>query len=518
MKKAMALFLSALLCVSLLAACTDKQDPAQSDPNDNGQASADDPESEKRTNLRSAMLTAMTTIDPLYTNMSSDSTVVGLIYESFYYRDARGEMYPRLATDYEVSEDGLVYTYHLKEGVQWQTGGEFKASDVVFSINRAKESPYMVRSTQLIDTVEAIDDYTVEITLTQLSPTFYMDVNGIAMLSEQAMQGKDSGFTSDMPGGTGPYTLVEWSGDEKAVFKVNENYHGDLPQITEIEYIVFGDEASALLAFEAGELDYVSVPSTDWERISASDEYGTMLVDNNMTIYLCFNCQREPFNDVRVRQAFSYAINKEDVLYAAADDLGVLTNTIGTPTYNFAMPDSSEVFGYEYNPEKARDLLAQAGYPDGLTLEEGIWTIGAAQLSVPVEVIQAQLAEVGVTAEIQMIDTAVYMDDLAQGNHQLAIMTWSSSSDTSYYASLYTSAGLGSNNLSLYQNDRVDELFALASQTLDQDLRKEYFKEAYNIAAEEAAYIPLYLPSACAAFDKDLTIDPYKSVTFWYWN
>jgi ABC-type transport system substrate-binding protein len=296
-----------------------------------------------------------------------------------------------------------------------------------------------------------------------------------------------------------------------------DDYHDTPAPIKDAEFSVFGDRSGSLLAFEAGEIDYTLVPSADVNRIAGNDKYTMHFIGGPSTIFMFMNTEKAPFDNALVRQAFNYAVNKDDILYAAVNDLGEVVGTIPAPEYTYGVPAKGEIFDYTYDPEKAKALLSEAGYPDGLTLPEPIFTFSADDMyTVPVEVIQQQLADIGVTAEIQLADAASYAVDAISGNIAFGLLSVGLPADASSYALLFTTAGIDALNLSRYSNARVDELFALASSTMDDNERKTYFKDAYDIITKDAAYIPLFSPSWPYAGVKDLNANP--STTFYSWS
>jgi peptide/nickel transport system substrate-binding protein len=468
--------------------------------------------------LRLPILTTLIATDPHYTAQNSDYTLYTVLYESLYTIDSENNATPCLATDYEVSEDSLTYTYHLKAGVKWQTGEDFKASDVVYSIRRAQESPYTAGYISTVTDVKTTDDLTVVFTLAALSPTFNIDVNRVMILSENATKDLAPGFTDEIPGGTGPYTLATWAPDLKTVITRNESYHGDPAPIGTIEFNVFGDSTAALRAFEAGELDWIQVPAADWARIQSAGKYKTFLQDTITTVFFTMNNQKAPFDNALVRQAFNYAVNRDDMLFAALEDTGRVVHSLGNPALVFGIPEAGEIFEYTYDPQKAKDLLAEAGYPDGLTLNDPILAIGTDEFTVPAQVLQQQLLEIGVKAEVQTMEQSAYIGDVIGGNYTIGAMALGLDIDAGVFAMAYTTTGIDALNLARYSNPRVDELFDLASKTLDQDARKAYFQEAFDIASREAAYIPLYSMQAAIATDNDLNSSIYKTYYSWSWN
>ena len=521
MKKRLALFLSLLMLLAVFTGCGSK-DTGTPDSQNGGSQSGTTPSGKQtddkkpsRDTLRMAVTETFLSTDPHFRSLIVDSRLTALTYERFFYVNDSMELIPQLAESYEVSEDGRVYTYHMIKGAKFHNGEEVRAIDAVDSYKRAQTSPTQYDSVEFIDKVEALDDYTVQITLTQISPTFDVYANYVAIVSEKAVTGAPDKYEV-LPAGSGPYTIETWKGDEKVVLKRFPDYHGDAPAIETIEYIVLGDTSSALMAFEAGEIDYFSIPKAEWPRISESGLYTTRLMQSAHTTFMCFNVNKAPFTDVRVRQAFNYAVNKDDVLLGALDNLGVVASQIGVPDLCFGCPTPEQTFTYEYNPEKAKELLAEAGYPDGLTLPEKAGTMAGNHFQSAIEVIQAQLADVGVQFDIEIVDSAVYGDRIRSGNFLFQVWGISLSPDASSFRRVYGTGG--DLNGSLYSNSRIDELFDMASRTVNSEEREKYFFEIYNIANEEAAYLPLYWQKSCYAWNKDLNADPDQLAAKWSWK
>lgn len=503
MKKLSALFLTLLMCMAVIAGCTPSTGP--------------EPEEPARNTLRMASTQTYVSIDPHFRTLIADGNIVGLTYESFYSYNSRLEFTPRLAERHEISEDGLEYTYYLKENAKFHDGEDVKASDVVFSIERAKKSPTLITQTEFIDKVEEIDEHTVKITLSQVVPAFFTQICDVYIVSEKTVANAPDKYEY-LPAGSGPYTIETWKPDEKVVLKRNEDYHGEVAPIEMVEYIIFGDSASALLAFEAGEIDYIGVPKADWSRIVESGLYNTQLQDGTHTTFMVFNMDKEPFNDLRVRQAFSYAVNKEDVLFGAMEDLGQVATMVGTPWYCQGTPPVDEIFTYEYNPEKAKQLLAEAGYPEGLTLAEPAGTMGGNHFEKALAIVQAQLADVGVNFDIEVIDSAVYGDQIRTGNFLFQVWGISTTVDAGWLERVYGTSGIGDLNGSRYSNPEVDRLFAEAKKNPNEEERLAQYHKLFNICAEDAVIIPLYWQSSCIAWNKDLNVDIYKSLATWSWK
>ena len=495
-------------------------DPPAAPPEASNPSAPDTPEEPPVSEqpLRVAWLTAFSTIDPHYVAADSDFTLSNLLYESFYDIDQLGNEYPRLAVSYEISADGTIYTYHLKQGVKWQTGEDFTSADVLYSMERAMESPYVAGNLASVVDMDAPDEYTVVFTIAGLSPSFHIEINRVNILSEAATSGLEPGFSSGIPGGTGPYTLASIVMDQKAVFARNETYHGEPAPIGNIEIIMFSDTNAQVRALEAGEVDYVIMDGDNWERIAATGNFNTYTEDTITVRFFGINNQVAPFDDPLVRQALNYAVNKDDMILGSVGGYGVPASYLANPAMNTAAPLYSEIFEYSYDPEMAMELLAEAGYADGLVLEYPILTAATDEFAIPAQILQQQLAAVGIEAEISTVELSTLVEDMILGNYGIGILALGLEPDTSIVGWAYTTDWIGALNTAQYSNERVDELFELGGSTMDLAERREYYREALDIASQEAAYLPLYVLQSTVATTPGLRSTSYKSMYHWYWD
>ena len=467
--------------------------------------------------LRRAWVGGFTTIDPHYVAADTDFALSAMLYESFYEIDT-GQEDPRLAESFEVSPDGLTYTYHLKKGVKFQTGEDFTSADVLYSIGRAQESPYMMGYLASVADVQAPDDYTVVFTLHGLSPSFHIEVNRVRFLSEAAIKDLDTGFSSGIPGGTGPYSLESIIMDQKVVLKRSETYHGSPAPIGTIEINVLSDTNAAIRAFEAGESDFLIADGDNWERLKATGNYKTYIEDTISVRFFALNNEKPPLDNPLVRQAINYAVDKDDMIIGSAGGYGVPAGYIANPNMNVAAPRYEEIFTYSYDPQKARDLLAEAGYANGLTITDPIITGATDEFAIPAQILKEQLAAVGIQIEISVVEMTTLVMDMILGNYAIGMMGIGLEPDASLLAPAYITDGIEYLNLSRYSNARVDELFALGGSTLDLEARKGYYKEAFDIASREAAYLPLYVLQATVISTPGLQSTSYRSMYYWYWE
>ena len=510
------------------AACGSQQapeappaDPPAAPPEPSNPSAPETPEEPPQASeqqLRVAWLTAFSTIDPHYVAADSDFTLSSLLYESFYDIDQLGNEYPRLAESYDISVDGTIYTYHLKQGVKWQTGEDFTSADVIYSMERAMESPYMAGNLAAVVDMDAPDDYTVVFTIGGVSPSFHIEINRVNILSEAATSALEPGFGSGIPGGTGPYTLVSIVMDQKAVFARNETYHGEPAPIGNIEIIMFSDTNASVRALEAGEVDYVIMDGDNWERIAATGNFNTYTEDTITVRFFGINNQLAPFDDPLVRQALNYAVNKEDMILGSVGGYGVPAAYLANPAMNTAAPLYSEIFEYTYDPDKAMELLAEAGYPDGLVLEHPILTAATDEFAIPAQILQQQLAAIGIEVEIATVELSTLVEDMIMGNYAIGALALGLEPDASIVGWAYTTDMIYALNTAHYSNEQVDELFELGGSTMDLAERRGYYREALDIASREAAYLPLYVLQSTVATTPGLRSTSYMSMYHWYWD
>jgi len=534
-KKAAKMLVVAGVLAFVLAACTPndpaptpggQQAPTTTAPS--GQQQTPTPAApghEPRTTFRISTIEEITMIDPHYNTRAVDNTVAWQIFEGFNFVDVRGELEPRLASSFEQSADGMTFTYHLRENAAFHCGHILSADDVLFSFARAKEAPPMQINVASVDTVEAIDNLTVAITLSQVDPMFRINGN-IAIMCHICGADVEPGFNYPSIG-TGPYMIGEWGDGRRVVKERFDDWHmqhvlGWLPQIeTQITYVLV-DQTTQMMALEADDIDYLSIPAPDWDRVVASGNFTYFTQQSWHTTYIVFNNLRAPFDDVRVRQAFNYAVNQADVALAAREGLADAAFMMGNPYYIAHLQNLTEdpdFYRFDFNPDRARELLAEAGFPDGLVLDEPLGTFPTGHLLTAAEVVQQQLAEVGITTRIETGDPATYFQDLNLGNFFFAVSGWSWTTPDAFWTERrFATDHIGDVNSAHYSNPEVDALFEIARTSMDQEVRRQAFRDAFKIVSRDAVIIPLYYQYQLFAWHTDFTADPNRPRFEWFWN
>ena len=509
--KKIALFLALCLVLSMvLSGCSQTANPApdsQTQSSDQTDPTSSTPSDEVRTDLHLSLAEVPSVLDPHYLSLIVEQTISAQIYETLIFIEDDGTERPVLATDYTVSEDGLTYTFNLRQGVLFHNGEELKASDVVFTVERCREAPRMYAYVEPIASVEAADDYTVVITLSYEYAPFIQYIGSLQIVNEKFVTEVGDDALATQTCGTGPYMLNEFVQAQSVSITAFPDYWQGEASIKDIDWKIITDTSTTLVAFEAGELDYISVPSANWPDIEASGLYNTELLESNHVTYLILNHTVEPFNNKLVRQAISHAINRDDMCLMALDGLA-------TPAYTLAHPD--RVFGatddcttFEYDPEAAMDLLAQAGYPDGFNAGV-IKTIGSYFQKVA-QVAQSNLLAVGIQCDIEMAETSAYVTDCTNGNFGIAVMGSSMGNDFAMFDMPYASQYIDSNNYARYSNPEVDDLFAQGVATVNPDERLAIYSQLIEIVQDDAVYVPIFFRQSPVAYDKNLNTKFYEA-------
>ena len=429
---------------------------------------------------------------------NTNDKVLRTVYSSLVKRNSENEIVGDLAESWEVSEDNLTWTFHLRKGVKFHNGKEFTAKDVKASYDRLlnQDDPVRYTSTMsFITSVEIVDDYTVEMYTENPSPAMLANLCHRANLILDAdyieQYGKDLGLTAESCNGTGPYVLKTWDMGERMVFESFPDYfEGEAPTKNFIIEIM-PEAASRAIALEMGEVDIADgCSSVDVLRFMEDENDGIAV---NFYTYqglhgFQFNCAHPILQDTRIRQAISYGIDRQAIIDALYAPLG---------EYCATAPLSEVVWGYydfgviPYDPEKSKELMAEAGYADGFTFSCQVYE-GYSQALASAEMIAAQLSQLGITMTIEVVDSAAFKaaranrtypgEDFPWGMFIMGFGPGSLDADEGLRRIWTTSAnGDNDNNYGWYSNARVDELLAAAAVEMDEETRREMYKEAMQI-------------------------------------
>ena len=463
-----------------------------------------------------------TSLDPSRTTEGEAFKVTINLFETLLTFEEEGTaVEPGLAKSWEPSEDGLTYTFELQEGVTFHDGTDFNAEAVVKNFERwasgdAEMFPYYNtmfggEDGSIIESVTAEGEHTVVFKLTRPQAPFLknlaMDMFAIASPTAYEEQGDDD-FERN-PVGTGPFKFVEWKpNDSITVERFDDYWQEGLPKLGKVIFRSIPDNAARLNSLLAGEIDLA-------DGINPSD--GATIEDNadlqlferpSMNIgYLGLTVTRPPFDNKLVRQAMNHAIDKESIINAFFEGRAESAKNPMPPSisgYN------DEIEEYAYDPEKAKELLEEAGFGDGFEMD--LWAMPVPRPYMPdgekvAEVIQKNLADIGVTAKIVSHEWATYLDLASKGDADTFMLGWTGDNgdpDNFLYA-LLDEDNIGSNNYTYFKNDEMHELLIEAQTEIDEEKRIELYKKAQEIIHEEAPWVPLAHSIPLLGGTKDLT-------------
>lgn len=463
------------------------------------------------------------TLNPYDTGAFSDSYVFNQVYETIATVDDEGNPKPCLAESWEISPDALTYTIHLVKDAKFTNGELLKASDVVFSYTYAKDFAAKNAFYSMVKNVEATDDYTVIFTLDKPSPLFLGYTQQMPIVNEKFVN-EQGGNISKVACGTGPYVITTYDPAVKTVLLANEDYRLAPAAIKNVELRYMSDSSSAVVALETGEINFMSVPP-----IMASTFEGNANFTNQKTLPLytaviAMNTKVPPFDNKLVRQAFSYAADKKSIIAIAYEGYGTEAK-LQAYTNSFGV-DLSDVTDFSYNPEKAKALLAEAGYPNGIDLSKDF---GVKMLTIPGtfhekvgQVYQNNLAEIGVKVELQ--NTQTPDEDVESGNFAIMNQGATYRTDFSYNECNYGTIGIGGNNYSQMNEPYVDEMFAKGALETDPAKRQAIYKELIEFLVDYCPGIPVFHKQEIYVWSKDLNAKAHSSGMFpffvyeWSWQ
>jgi peptide/nickel transport system substrate-binding protein len=481
------------------------------------------PQPEIRQKLIIAQESDPSTMDSHYVIDSSSASIMEHMVEPLLELTPKGEIAPKLAEKWQVSADATEFTLKLKKGIRFHDGQPFNAEAVRVNFDRridpraATKFYFLVAQ---IESVTVIDEYTVKIkTKVPFAPLLShltYPTNGIQ--SPAALK-RSWDKPLRMPIGTGPFIFKEWVPGNRIVMVRNDNYWGISPTLSEVTFRVIPNDVSRVVALEKAEVQVaVQIPPSHIPRLKVNPQIKIITTPSVKTIYLGFNCLKEPFTDRRIRQALNYAVNKEAVVEHVLGGAGRVSDA----------PISPGIFGYapiktyEYNVEKAKALLAEAGFPEGFETTLYIPTGRYYEDVAVASAVAADLLKVGVKAEIKRMDWDTYIPFIFRDNeaaeHMLYLLGWNTVTGDADYG-LYTLFHSGEwpkkgMNVSFFKNEKVDQPLDAARGTANPGERKKLYKEAMTVIVEEAPWIFLYTETQITgvrANVKDIVIHPIKS-------
>ena len=442
-------------------------------------------------------------LDPHKATAAGTKEILFNIFEGLVKPDENGNLINAVASDYTISEDGLVYTFTLREGVKFHNGNAVTAEDVKYSLERVSG---LLDGTPLISTlsfkengveaVDIIDEQTVQVTVGSANTELiYSFVAAIIPAGSGEAEGAD-------PVGTGPFSFVSYEPLKGITMAKNPDYWQEgLPYLDSVEFKIMGDGDTSLMELQGGTIDFYAY-LTDSQAQALQSSHQVLSSPTNMVQALFLNNAVEPLNDVRVRQAICYALDKEAINDFVAGGNGTLISSAMLPTLKEYYVDLNDTYGTTANVEKAKELMADAGYADGFDMEIAIVSSYEFHMQTG-EVIAEQLKSIGINATIKGMDNGTWLDEVYNGRQFAATITALTCDMTPGYLMNRFQTDSKKNFIN-FQSTEYDEIYLKAQAALDPEEKAGYYKELQKILCDEAGSAFIQTPANMTAISKRL--------------
>ncbi|UJM28525.1 ABC transporter substrate-binding protein [Bacillus aerophilus] len=463
-----------------------------------------------------------TSLDPITTTEGETFKVTENMFEKLLnYGEKDTTIHPGLATEWDVAKDGKSYTFYLREGVKFHDGTDFNAEAVKFNFDRwmngdAEKFPYYGMfggykkdKGHVIKDIIVKGEHEIEFQLKRPQATFLKNIamSPFGIASPAAVEKSGDSFREN-PVGTGPFKFKEWKQNDRIVLEKNEDYwQKDKPKLKQIIFRSIPENSARLNALKTGEIDLMDgVNPSDLDGIK-TDKALQLIERPSMNVgYIGLTVTRKPLDNKLVRQALNYAVDKESIIESF---YGGLAEPAKNPLPPSLEGYNDEIEPYPYDPEKAKELLKEAGFPDGFHIK--LWAMPVPRPYMPdgmkvAEVIQSNFEKVGVKAEIVTYDWATYLDKASKGEADVFLLGWTGDNGDpdNFIYTLLDKDSIGGNNYTFFQNDKMHDILIEAQTDTDQKKRNELYQEAQEIIHDEAPWIPLVHSIPMLAASKDL--------------
>ena len=454
-------------------------------------------EKEEKKILTMAQKAEIKTLDPQKATDSVSRSIIKLINQTLVYIDNEGNIVPELAQEItKVSPKETLIK--IKNDIKFSNGETLTIDDVLFSLERAKASPKMSQDLYMIESFEKVDDRTLKInTLYDAGNLLHkLASGGVAIINKKAFEEDENNIV-----GTGMFKLKEWVAGEKLVLERNKFFKDSKSNIDTLVVKFVPEANSRMIMLETGEIDLArDLLPLDFKKISEDTKFTTVEIETPSNMFLGFDLRNELLADKRVRQAIAYAINNEDLVKTVFNGSASVATS---PVPKITTGHNENSNNYPQNIEKAKQLLAEAGYPNGFNIE--LFVSEDNQRIDMAVIIQDNLKKIGINAEIKTFQWAAYVSTIENPNiiKPLFIMSWNISNDDpdEVLYPLYHSSQIDAHtNVVFYKNEKFDNLISEARETTDKEKRMKLYEEAQDIIQEDLPHYTLVYPKQNFAY------------------
>lgn len=495
--------LIAMLCMgfTFLVGCNTSSNQAEAAPNIGSQephTAVSEQKPIKGGIVRTTISAEPDNLDPHLSAASDTEAIMNNVFEGLIGFTPEGEFIPRLAESFKVSEDGLNYTFVIRTDVKFHNGNPLTIDDVIYSFNRlsglGQEAPLSSKFATVTQ-IEKLDDKTIRFTLSERSASF------LSACTESIIPA-DYNNQSTTPIGTGPFKFNTYIPGQKIVLDRNPDYYNAdrTPYIDTIEFRIVSDINSTLLALKSGDLDLAEV---DYNNVlTLGSDYNIFSNPQNMVQLMALNNAVAPFDNIKVRQAINYAIDKDVIIEGVANGFATKLYTTTSPVMEFWYNDLSSNDPYPYNPEKAKALLTEAGYPNGFTTTIKVPSNYTFHVDTA-QVLADMLSQVGITLNIELVEWGQWLETVyTQADYETTIVGLSGKLEPHEIFMRFQSDY--AKNFYHFKNVEYDSLITKANIETDNSKRAQLYKQAQKLIADEAVAVFLTDPHLVRVARPDL--------------
>lgn len=466
------------------------------------------------------------TFNPWHPNAYAESNVINRVLFSGLTQPGKDlEPAPDLATKWEASGDGLEWTFNLRDDVLWHDGEKFTADDVAYTFNEivlnkdlgANNSSYF----QKVKEVQVVDDYTVKFMMESPVAALpaYLSFN-TEIIPQHIFEGQDpwelTSFNKVNPVGTGAFKLKSYTSGQSVVLERNEDFYGETALLDEVEYKVLADANTHVSQILSGELSIFALDDlAAIDRIENAEGVGVYGRETPRFFWLIVNHELEKYQDKRVKQAILHAIDRQNIINTVLKGYGTIADAGIAPALEKYYTD--DVKRYDYDPERAKELLAEAGWEDidgdGIVDKDGEpfkidFEIGIqGDLEAISQMVQQYLVKVGLDVELKAMEwNTMIQDVVVNRDYEMSLNWWRYPADPDLSAYMHSNSVNGM-NIPAYQNEELDKLLDAGASTSDVEERQKIYIEAQKLMAEELPYIFLWYPQ-----EAQVRVDKLKGV------
>lgn len=485
-KKLLALFLALVMVGAVLPGCGDgSKDPGGQ--GNNGETGEPVKGGEITVGIAQDLDDSL---DPHQTVAAGTREVLFNIFEGLVKPNSDGEMIPAVAEKYELSEDGTTYTFTLREGVKFHNGQTVTAEDVVYSINRCAAVPEgqekpLVAAFSAVKSVEALDEKTVAVTIAQRDLEFISYMTAAIIPADYENQ-------DTAPVGTGPFKFVSRTPQQDFVMERFEDYWGAPAWLDKVTYKICENADALVMNLNGGSID-LCAHLTSAQASQLNQNFQVLEGTMNLVQAIYLNNQAKPFDNQLVRQALCYAIDRQGIMDMVADGHGTAVGSSIYPAFTkYFLPEL--VDKYPHSVEKAKELLAQAGYPDGFDMTISVPNNYQPHMDTA-EVVAEQLREAGIRVTIQPVEWSTWLDTIYNGRQFQATVVGVDASNMTARAMLERFTSDHAKNFINYSSPAYDALFQQAINATDEATQTDLYKQMETMLADTAANV--YIQDLC---------------------